>query len=169
MASILIGVMGPGETATTAQQVTARALGTHIAQQDWVLLTGGRNVGVMAAASEGAHNAGGLVVGILPGANTQGMSPFVDIPILTDQGQGRNAINVLSCQVVVACGLGPGTLAEIGLALKAQRPLVLMEMPPTLPPMVRGLATSPVTVAAEVSQAITQIHQHLLHGISVSH
>ena len=122
MTRILIGVMGPGERATRAERETAFALGQRIAQQGWVLLTGGRAAGVMAAASQGAHTAQGLVVGILPGEIPTNMSAAVDIPILTGVGQARNAINVLSSQVVIACGWGAGTLSEIAFALKLGKP-----------------------------------------------
>jgi hypothetical protein len=48
-----------------------------------LLLTGGRNLGVMDAASRGAKSVGGLTVGILPGNDTQGISEAVDIAIVT--------------------------------------------------------------------------------------
>ncbi|MEM6520916.1 MAG: cytochrome, partial [Cyanobacteria bacterium P01_C01_bin.70] len=118
MTRILIGVIGPGETATAADIRLASALGRAIANRHWGLLTGGRAVGVMDAASQGARAAGGLVVGILPGETGAQMSSAVDIPILTGLGQGRNVINVLSSRVVIACGYGPGTLAEMALAIK---------------------------------------------------
>jgi predicted Rossmann-fold nucleotide-binding protein len=38
----------------------------------------------------------------------------------------RNAINVLSSEVVIACGMGAGTASEIALALKAKKHVVLL-------------------------------------------
>ncbi|MGD1862786.1 MAG: hypothetical protein ACFB0E_22800 [Leptolyngbyaceae cyanobacterium] len=90
MIRILIDVIGPGETATAVDIRLASALGAAIANQDWALLTGGRAVGVMAAASQGARAAGGLVVGILASETRTQMSSAVNIPILTGLGQGRN-------------------------------------------------------------------------------
>lgn len=113
--------MGPGDDATAKDIECAFEIGKGIAEQGWVLLTGGRNVGVMDAASKGAKEAGGLTIGILPGANRSSMSDFVDIPIVTDMGSARNNINVLSCDFVIACGSGLGTASEIMLALKANK------------------------------------------------
>lgn len=41
-------------------------------------------------------------------------------------GNARNVVNVLSCQAVVACPGGAGTLSEIALALKVGKPVILM-------------------------------------------
>ncbi len=118
--------MGAGNTATPQDLELAYQLGKSVAKQGWVLLTGGRKAGVMDAASRGAKAAGGLVVGILPSNNTLGMSEAVDIPIVTDLGNGRNNINVLSSNVVIVCGMGLGTASEVALALKNLKPVILL-------------------------------------------
>jgi uncharacterized protein (TIGR00725 family) len=63
---VIIGVMGAGENARAIDIRNAFALGSAIANEGWVVLTGGRNRGVMDAANRGAKAAGGLTVGILP-------------------------------------------------------------------------------------------------------
>jgi uncharacterized protein (TIGR00725 family) len=126
MSKVIVGIMGPGGNATPKEQEDAFELGKLVAQEGWVLLTGGRDAGVMDAASRGAKEAGGLTVGILPTADTEGMSLSVDIPIVTGMGQARNNINVLSSQVVFTCGLGPGTAAEVALALKDGKPVIIV-------------------------------------------
>jgi hypothetical protein len=126
MSKIIVGIMGPGGDATPQEEDAAFDLGKLVAQEGWVLLTGGRDAGVMDAASRGAKAAGGLTVGILPTTDTEGMSSSVDIPIVTGMGQARNNINVLSSEVVIACGLGPGTTAEVALALKAGKPVIIV-------------------------------------------
>ncbi|MBD2773560.1 TIGR00725 family protein [Iningainema tapete] len=126
MRKIMIGVMGPGEQATPNDLQNAYELGKLIAQQGWVLLTGGRNAGVMDAATQGAKSANGLTVGILPGDDKNGISSSVDIAIFTDMGNARNNINVLSSDVVIACGMGAGTASEIALALKADKKVILL-------------------------------------------
>lgn len=118
--------MGPGEQATATDLQNAYELGKLIAQQGWVLLTGGRNVGVMDAANQGAKSANGLTVGILPGNNTNDVSESVDLAIVTNLGNARNNINVLSADVVIACGMSAGTAAEIALALKANKKVILL-------------------------------------------
>ncbi|MEQ9353866.1 MAG: TIGR00725 family protein [Coleofasciculus chthonoplastes F3-SA18-01] len=162
MRKIVVGVMGPGKGATATDLERAYELGQRIAQQGWVLLTGGRNAGVMNAASLGAKAADGLTVGILPSRDTQSMSDAVDIAIATDMGSGRNNINVLSSDVVIACGIGAGTASEIALALKGGKPVVLLSDHPesqqfftSLSPETVFLATTPAD-AIDVVQAIIQ-------------
>ena len=124
--SIVVGVMG-GASATEASWQAAYRLGTLIAEQGWILLNGGRNVGIMEASAKGAHDAGGITVGISPDETDQAVSPFMQVPILTGMGRARNCINVLSSRIVVACPGGPGTLSEIALALKYRRPVILLD------------------------------------------
>jgi uncharacterized protein (TIGR00725 family) len=124
----VIGVMG-GAVVSDEVLERARRIGQLIAEHGWVLLNGGRNAGVMASSALGAHEAGGLAVGILPGDSTTGVAPGIDIAIPTGMGDARNAINVLSSHVVVALQGGPGTISEIALALKAGRCVVLVAFP----------------------------------------
>ncbi|MEM9542027.1 MAG: TIGR00725 family protein [Cyanobacteria bacterium P01_E01_bin.42] len=126
MSRIIIGVMGPGEKATPTDCDRAYELGWRIARAGWVLLTGGRDRGVMAAASRGAKSAQGLTIGILPGSDRQEVSEAVDIAIVTDLGNARNNINILSSHAIIACGMGLGTASEVALALKSQKPTILL-------------------------------------------
>jgi uncharacterized protein (TIGR00725 family) len=122
----IVGVMGSGENSSPSL-AAARELGRLLAQRGWIVLTGGRPEGVMDAASAGAKEVpGSLTIGILPGARG-GAGTHVDIAIFTGMGEARNAINVLTSDVVVACGVeGPGTVSEIALALKAEKPVILL-------------------------------------------
>lgn len=126
MRKIIVGVMGPGDKATESDLQNGYQLGQLIAHAGWVLLTGGRNAGVMDAASRGAKAANGLTIGILPTDSTNRISEAVDIAIVTDMGNARNNINVLSSNVVIACGMGMGTASEISLALKANKKVILL-------------------------------------------
>ncbi len=122
----IVGVMGPGEGAIEADRSRAKQLGRSIAERGWIVLTGGRNTGVMDAASRGAKEAGGLTIGVLPSADDRNLSEAVDIAIFTDLGNARNNVNILSSDVVVACGMGLGTASEVALALKTGKPVVLL-------------------------------------------
>ena len=121
--------MGGGEG--IPRQITDQAydLGKRIAENGWVLLNGGRNLGIMEASAKGAREAGGLTVGILPDSDTNRMSQYVDIPILTGMGDARNSINVLSSDVVVIMPGGAGTLSEAALALKSGKDVILLGFP----------------------------------------
>jgi uncharacterized protein (TIGR00725 family) len=128
MRRTVIGVMGPGGEGGALNE-TARALGQLIARNGWILLTGGRDAGVMNAASRGAKAVpGSMTVGILPGDyRDDGISSAVDIAIFTNMGDARNAVNVQSSDVVVALGAAtPGTLSEVALALKCGKHVVLL-------------------------------------------
>lgn len=111
--------------------VAAGRLGRLVAEAGWVVLTGGRPAGVMEAASAGAKTVrGSLTIGVLPTGPEGPVSASVDVAVFTGLGQARDAVNVLSSDVVVACGVeGPGTAAEVALALKAGRPTVLLAPP----------------------------------------
>lgn len=121
-----IGVMGSGENGDAALLQMARDLGQAIAQQGWVLVNGGRNSGVMDASALGARTAGGLVIGILPDEGAARASRHLDIAIRTGMGDGRNYVNVLSSDVIVAMEGGAGTISEVALALKAGRTVVAL-------------------------------------------
>jgi len=102
---------------------TAEAVGRAIAERGWLLFTGGLG-GVMEAASRGAAEAGGRVVGILPGADPTEANPYVEIPVATGMGHARNVVLVQSVDAVVAVGGGHGTLSEIAVAAKIHKPVV---------------------------------------------
>jgi uncharacterized protein (TIGR00725 family) len=123
----IVGVMGAGNHAAPSAVEYAYQLGALIAQEGWILLNGGRNCGVMDASARGAKEAGGLTVGILPDPDLRNTSAFIDIPILTALGSGRNNINVLTSDVIIACRGGAGTLSEIALAVKAGKSVILMD------------------------------------------
>ena len=128
MPLVMVGVMGPGEDARERDRENAYQLGRAIALEGWSLVTGGRKEGVMDSASRGAKEAGGLTIGILPTRDRDGMSSFVDVPICTGMGEARNAINILSSEVVIACGMGAGTASEVALAVKGRRHVILLDV-----------------------------------------
>jgi uncharacterized protein (TIGR00725 family) len=117
-------LVGPGscdeQTAALAHEV-----GTGLAQAGFTLVTGGM-LGAMEAASRGAHEAGGTVVGLLPGMERSGANKWCDIAIPTGLGHARNLAVVAAADVVVAVGGEWGTLSEIGLAGAIGRPVVLL-------------------------------------------
>jgi uncharacterized protein (TIGR00725 family) len=125
----------------------SRVVGEWLAQAGHHLLTGGGE-GVMSAVTESfVESAGrqGSAIGIVPGAavtragrleyHTKGSAypnPFIDIAVFTHllgqdpEGEhSRNHINVLSADLVVALAGGSGTHAEIQLARKYGKPVIL--------------------------------------------
>jgi uncharacterized protein (TIGR00725 family) len=119
----VLGIFG-GSIASPEEEYAAEQVGATVAHCGWVVLTGG-GPGVMAAASRGAVEAGGLTMAILPGAYPAGgyPNPWVHLPVFTGVGNARNNFNVLSASLCVAIGGGAGTLSEIALALKNSVPV----------------------------------------------
>jgi uncharacterized protein (TIGR00725 family) len=161
MGKTIIGVMGPGEGATGREINQATKLGRLIAIEGWVLLTGGRKSGVMDAASKGAQQAGGLTIGLLPSDDGHDASKYLDIPIRTGMGSARNNINVLSSDVVVACGSGAGTASEIMLAMKAGKPLVLLNPPSELVDFIKTLPYPEPALVKSAEEAIKFIRKKI--------
>ena len=112
----IVAVIGPSD-ASAGELETAAQVGRLVAGQGWVLLTGGRG-GVMEAASRGADEVGGLVIGILPGTSAAEANAHAHIPIVTGLGEARNAVIALTAAGIIAVGKGYGTLAEVGFALR---------------------------------------------------
>lgn len=168
MRKVVVGVMGPGEGASAESMEQARRLGRLIAQEGWVVLSGGRNVGVMQAVNAGAKEIeGSLTVGILPSASSDA-SPDIDIRIITEMHNARNNINVLSSDVVVACGnAGMGTVSEIALALKAGKAVCLLGADSETSALFRKLGHERVTEVASPEEAIETV-RHLRLGRSLS-
>jgi uncharacterized protein (TIGR00725 family) len=123
--SFTIAVVGPSD-ATVEQLTAAEEVGRLLAAAGHTVVTGGLG-GVMQAASRGAAIGDGLVIGILPGADRGEANPFVSVAIATGLGELRNGLVVRCADAVIAVGAGWGTLSEVALAMKAGKPVVLLD------------------------------------------
>jgi uncharacterized protein (TIGR00725 family) len=103
----------------------AEEIGQLLARAGATVVTGGLG-GVMLAASRGAASAGGMTIGILPGANPHEANEFVRLSIPTGLGVMRNLVVVTAADAVLAVGGRHGTLSEIGLALRMGRHVVTL-------------------------------------------
>ena len=121
-----IAVIGSGrcehdsELAQLAEQV-----GEGVARTGAVLVCGGLG-GVMEAASRGAAEAGGEVLGIVPGTSIAEANPHCSRVVASGIGHGRNLAVVASGEVVIAVGGEWGTLSEIGFARAIGRTVVAL-------------------------------------------
>jgi uncharacterized protein (TIGR00725 family) len=118
----VVSVIGPGECSDWEAQA-AESVGRLLAANDITILCGGRG-GVMEAVCRGAHEVGGMTVGILPGSTIQEGNPYLSIAIPTGLGEGRNIVVARAGAAVIAIGGRFGTLSEIAFALKAGIPVV---------------------------------------------
>ena len=153
-----------GSVAEPSTLEAAHCLGRLVAEAGWAVLTGGRPAGVMEAASSGAKSVpGGLTVGILPGGPDGLVSAEVDIAVFTGIGEARNAINVLSSDVVVACGVGgAGTASEVALALRLARPTILLAPSPEAAAFFRTLEAPGSLYEVETPEAAVELIEHRL-------
>ena len=118
----LIAVIG-GRKADKGLRKEAEAVGRLIAQKGGILICGGLH-GVMEAAAKGAKSAGGLTIGILPQDHKRDANPYIDLPIATGLGIGRNVIIARTADALIAVGGEYGTLSEIAFALQMKKPVV---------------------------------------------
>jgi uncharacterized protein (TIGR00725 family) len=116
-----VAVVGPGDSATPADVAAAHEVGRLLAEAGAVVLTGGLG-GVMAAATAGANDAGGVTVALLPGTDRSGSS--ATIALATGLGELRNGLLVRAADAIVAVGGSWGTLSEIALAMRTAVPVV---------------------------------------------
>jgi uncharacterized protein (TIGR00725 family) len=157
----VVGVVGTG--ANSGQAVAnAKRLGELLAAEGWIVLSGGRNAGVMKAVSAGAKQKGGLTIGLLP-TKASDVSPDIDVAIITDMNNARNNLIGLSSNVVIACGIdGPGTASEVALALKNDKNVILLGADAKAREFFKPLGGDKLFLADTPEQAVTIIKDRKL-------
>jgi len=146
----LIGVSGGGRCSFEIAQL-AEEVGARVAERGAALLTGGLG-GVMEAASRGAKLRGGITLGLLPGGDAKAANPYVDVPIPTGWGEGRNFLISFLSDGLIAIDGEYGTLSEVALAVKLGRPTVGLKLFWELPDVV---------VAGDPNEAVEEIFRLL--------
>ncbi|XRQ15242.1 TIGR00725 family protein [Actinomadura welshii] len=114
--AVQVAVCGPGEC-TPEDRDHAHQTGRLLAGHGAVVVCGGLG-GVMAAAAAGARAAGGVTVGVLPGADRAAAGPDLTVALPTGLGQARNNVIVNAADAVIVIGGSWGTLSELALAMR---------------------------------------------------
>jgi uncharacterized protein (TIGR00725 family) len=112
----MVGLIGSSQ-ATDSGLALAREVGERVARAGAVLVCGGLG-GVMQAASQGCYEAGGDVLGLLPGPTAQEANRFVTLAVPTNMGHARNMIIAHTAEVLIAIEGEYGTVSEAAIALK---------------------------------------------------
>lgn len=119
---ITISVIG-GHDPNSAVEQLAHDLGKIVAKVGAITVCGGLD-GVMKAVCQGAKEAGGTTIGLLPGTDKTDANPHVDIALPTSIGYARNAIVACSADIIVALPGSHGTSSEIAYGLVFGRPVI---------------------------------------------
>jgi uncharacterized protein (TIGR00725 family) len=119
----VIGAGGCAQDSETAR--LAEEVGRQLAEAGAVVVCGGLG-GVMEAVSRGAAEAGGSVLGIVPGHSIEEANPHCTQVVASGVGHARNLAVVGSGDVVIAIGGEWGTLSEIGHARAIGRTVVAL-------------------------------------------
>ena len=123
-----IAVIGAG-SASAEERYLARAVGQLLAESGAVVVCGGRS-GVMEAVAEGAAEAQGISVGLLPDDDDTQANRWLTVALPTGLGEARNALVVRAAEAAIAIGGGWGTLSEISLASKMGIGVTTLGTPP---------------------------------------
>jgi hypothetical protein len=120
-------VVGNNENGCTPElEKLAYDIGQEVAKSNSVLITGGLG-GVMKAACHGAHDAGGLTVGIIPQNDPSFANEYCDIVIPSGLGLSRDFLTALSADGVIVVGGGSGTLSEVCAAYMHNKPIAALK------------------------------------------
>jgi len=118
----IVGVIGSSVADPEIVRI-AEEVGEEIARRGAAVVCGGLT-GVMEAVCRGARKEGGLTIGIIPSDNKADANQYIQIPIVTGMGMGRNVMLVKTADVVIAVGGEYGTLSEIAHALKLGKTVI---------------------------------------------
>lgn len=120
-------VIGHDEAGCTKEhEKLAYETGQEIAKTGSVLITGGLG-GVMKAASQGAQDAGGFTIGIIPQNDASLANEYCDVVIPTGMGHTRDFLTALSADGVIVIGGGSGTLTEICASYVHKKPIAALK------------------------------------------
>lgn len=149
----VIGIMG-ATNANETDLINAYELGKYCAKKQYVTLTGGLKYGVMHEALKGAKENGGITIGIMPTDDKKEFSEYTDIPIITTMKSGRNYIEILTSDIIIACGISVGTSSEISLAIKPKKKIILVGLSEKANNFYKDLAPNQIFIVKDYKEAI---------------
>jgi uncharacterized protein (TIGR00725 family) len=147
---VYLAVIG-GSDINPETAALAREVGREVAERGAVLLCGGLG-GVMAAAAQGAREAGGVSLGILPDGDRRRANPYLTYAIATNLGHARNVVIAHSADALIAVAGSYGTVSEAAIALKLGKPVIALNVAWDLPGVKR--AASPAEAVALAWKAV---------------
>ncbi|MHA1674006.1 MAG: TIGR00725 family protein [Promethearchaeota archaeon] len=100
-------------------------LGGLLAEAGYMVACGGLG-GTMEAVAKGAKEHGGFTLGFIPSYNRADANSFIDLVIPTGMGEARNTLLVVTADAIVTVAGGAGTLNEISLGWKFNKPIIAL-------------------------------------------
>lgn len=106
----------------------AERVGFLLARSGAIVVTGGKS-GVMESATRGAKKAGGITVGVIKGNERFLSNKFTDVEILTGMtADGFDEFMLVTMSdALITIGGGAGTLEEITIAYRNNKPIIALE------------------------------------------
>ena len=91
------------------------ALGKRIGAEGHTLVYGGSNTGLMECVARAAHDAGAMVIGVVPQILEKGgrVSDYIDVEVPCDNLSDRKDLMLAQADVAIALPGGIGTLDEL--------------------------------------------------------
>lgn len=103
----------------------AHKLGLLLGTKGYLVFNGGLG-GVMECVSKGIKEAGGTVIGILPGNSHSEGNQYLSGKIPTGMGYARNFLVVRAGEIVIAIDGSMGTLSEAAFALAEGKTVIVI-------------------------------------------
>ena len=122
---ILVIGFGKDHCPETVYQA-AYQVGWEVARRGALLISGGLG-GVMEAASRGAKDGGGFVIGIVPQDDKRAANEFCDAVIATGLGFARDFLTAYSGDAIIVVGGGAGTMIEVAAAYQKGIPIIALK------------------------------------------
>ncbi len=129
---VLIAVVGPSQPDPQVYQ-SAYQIGQFLGKYPKVVVLNGGLGGVMEASAKGMATAGGLCIGLLPSDHKTDGNPYLTVALPTGLGPLRNYLLARACDLMVAVGESPGTLTEVTMALRLEKPVLALHWHTPLP------------------------------------
>lgn len=118
----IIAVCGAASISSEIYHIVEN-LGYRLAKEGYRVACGGLG-GTMEAIAKGAKRANGLTLGIIPSIYKRDANEYIDIIIPTGMGEARNVILVSTADIIISVSGGSGTLSELALAWKMDKPII---------------------------------------------
>lgn len=124
MRPLLVALCGTSQS-TDAEDELGFTVGRLCADKGVVGICGGLG-GIMSSAAKGMTEAGGTCIGLLPGSDANEGNEYLSYSLPTGLGEMRNGLVARAAAGMVAIGGGYGTLSEISLARRLDKPVVCL-------------------------------------------